>query len=563
MKKTVISLAVLTALSGCTTTMTDKVTTQYQAQESSITELLKKQESSRAAPNTATTKVSKAYFGSKSIPFKNDLVLPEVFRIPKRFDYANETFTLAQAASRISRDTGIPIRISQDVYNIPASSGGASASTSPTGQMPAPPTAPQPPMPVNGGSTGDNAVRTATDSLDAITLDYTATPAAVLDQLCLLNGLNWEYRNGVAVIQRLVTRVFPIKASPGSIAFDFAAGKNNAGTSANESSGGGTITAGLTSTSSVRKSGLMAAMENIQSTLEGTKTTYGKILPDMAAGTITVIDTIDGIDRAAKVIERQNEILSRRATFKVDIISFKLKNSDQSGADLNAVFSNLGKFGATLTAPTTIVNNTGGSLSMQLLSGTGSQGRFDGSAALFKLLSEVGTANTINSLTVETKNRVITPVSSLTQTVYLAKTTPGLVTSGTETPAAPGLEPGTATTGLDIKLQPNISDSNQIDLMFSVGLVDLLGIKTITSGTGASQHSIEAPETSGFEFLQDVSLQPGVTTVLSGYERTVNQYNRRTLGREAPMIAGGSFTGDSNREKIFILITPTIVGAPK
>lgn len=562
MKKTVISLAVLTALSGCTTTMTEKVTTQYQAQESTIAELLKKQES-RVSPNTATTKVTKAYFGSKSIPFKNDLVLPEVFRIPKRFDYANETFTLAQAASRISRDTGIPIRISQDVYSIPASTGGGSSTAPQAGPTPAPVPA-MPPMPGgSSGSTGDNTVKTATDSLDSITLDYTATPAAVLDQLCLLNGLNWEYRNGVAVIQRLVTRVFPIKASPGSIAFDFAAGKNNAGTSANESSGGGTITAGLTSTSSVRKSGLMAAMENIQSTLEGTKTTYGKILPDMAAGTITVIDTIDGIDRAAKVIERQNEILSRRATFKVDIISFKMKNSDQSGADLNAVFSNLGKFGATLTAPTTIVNNTGGSLSMQLLSGTGSQGRFDGSTALFKLLSEVGTANTINSLTVETKNRVITPVASLTQTVYLAKTTPGLVSSGTNTPAAPGLEPGTATTGLDIKLQPNISDSNQIDLMFSVGLVDLLGIKTITSGTGSSQQSIEAPETSGFEFLQDVSLQPGVTTVLSGYERTVSQYNRRTLGREAPMIAGGSFTGDSNREKIFILITPTIVGTPK
>ena len=53
-------------------------------------------------------------------------------------------------------------------------------------------------------------------------------------------------------------------------------------------------------------------------------------------------------------------------------------------------------------------------------------------------------------------------------------------------------------------------------------------------------------------------MRPGETLVLSGYERTVGQYDRRSLTEDAPIGLGGSLTGVNNREAVIILVTPVL-----
>jgi hypothetical protein len=46
--------------------------------------------------------------------------------------------------------------------------------------------------------------------------------------------------------------------------------------------------------------------------------------------------------------------------------------------------------------------------------------------------------------------------------------------------------------------------------------------------------------------------------VLSGYERSAGQYDKRTLTSGAPIGLGGSINGTSNREAVVILVTPVL-----
>lgn len=535
MKNTLIlNILALMSLSACTTAVDHQIQADYKKTEERMARLVTAQTiATTSAANTATTKVNSPYLGAKSIPLKTDLVLPEAFRLLKEFRFPNEKFNLSQAAERVSRISSIPVRISTDV-SITAAAGAPAARTG----------------------------TVATDQ-QQITLDATATPAGMLDQICTLLGLNWEYRDGVVVIQRYVTRTFVLKTPPGDSTFNFNSGKTGSSSAANVTGAGGsstgTISSGFTSTAAITTKGTMDAMKSVGEAVKAALSANGKVVTSSASGTIMVIDTVEGVDRAAKIIERENEILTRRASFHVEVVAFESATSDESGIDWNAIFQNFGKLGATFTSPTSLVSSAASTLSMKVLS-SGTNGRFDGSQAFIRMLSDYGVVSTVHSTDVMTRNRTVTPVTIPTQTAYLAKTTPAPASVGGAAGGTPGLEAGVVTTGFNLMLQPNVMDSNQISLQFAVGILDLIDIKRISSGTGINEQSIEVPQTSGLEFKQDVFLKNGQTVILSGYERSVSRFDRRSMGQDTSAMLGGSTKGRKATQKIFILITPTVVG---
>lgn len=543
----ILAIATLTAIVGCTSAPIQETEDAYAKAEAQIDKVMKAREAAASALSTpASTRVNSDFFGSKSMPFKQDVVLPRAFRVPTVFNFPNERFTLAQAAAKISALTGIPIRISQDVYG----KGDTAQQVNPQ-------------VPVIAGGRPifpfPGAGNQSTDLLNSITLYGEATPASMLDQICRLTGLTWEYKDGVAVIQRFVTRTFVLKVQPGSKQFDVDTGKTG---SSSAQSGSGSISTGFTAAAQIHfKSTAISAMNSAMESVKAVLSPVGKAVSSLSSGTITVIDTIDGIQRAADIIERENEILSRNALFHVRVYSFKENGKDQVGVDWNVIFRNLNKLGAGYLSPSSLVSNSAGQISTQLLTGTGSNGRFDGTQAFLKLLNEFGKVTTVYNSYVPTRNRSVTPVSAVGQIGYLAKTTPAPAAIGGTSGGVPGLEPGVINTGFDMQIQPNIFDSNQMSVLFALGLVDLVDIKTISSGTGVNQTTIETPETRAFQNLVEIPLVSGETALITGYEHMVNSYTQRKLGRDAPMLAGGSFNGSSTGERIFILITPLVVGS--
>jgi type IVB pilus formation R64 PilN family outer membrane protein len=520
------TLLLSTLIAGCASPVTEKSTKAYNDNSLMLQNSVAVQnaEQMNYANRGSATKVSGIWLGSKSIPLKGDPVLPDAFRVLKEFNFPGQLFSLIQAADKIYSISNIQVRIAQDV----------------TREIPG----------VKAGPI-------------LVSLNSTSTTSGILDQITSANGLSWEYRDGVATIQRLITRSFVLKTSPSNNSYSFTAGKSgNTSTGSGFSGGGagGSISTGFTSASQINSSGEFKPMQSVEAAVKAVLTPIGKVVSSLATGSIVVIDTSEGVDRAARIIDRENEILTRNATFKIEVYSFTANDSDEAGMDWSAIYQNIGKYGAMITSPSTVTTSAGASIGMQVIKGP-TPGRFDGSQAMLKLLAEKGTVTNVHSMDIRTRNLNVTPVSILSQTAYLAKTTPAPGTSSGSSGGVPGLEPGMVTTGFTLALHPNIMDSNQIALEFSVGLVDLVEIKSLTSGSGANQQSIEAPQTSGFEFKQDVFLKPYETVVLTGYERNENKYTRRGLTADTPLIAGGSFAAGHKKERLFILITPTIVGS--
>jgi len=519
-KNITLTLAAAVAITGCESPQTQRTEGTTAAYLRNV-EAIKQQ--AGLAPDKekakATTKVNKPYFGSKSIPFRAKTVLPENFKRRYGFYYPTTPMSLSQAVSRIASITGIPVRIAPDV--------GTSADARP------------------------------------VVLNASATGEEILDQVCREQGLNWELRSdGTAIIQRFVTKHLTLMVQPGGADFEFSLGKNGQSQASSSSTGsGGTISTGFTSTAKVGKTAKMNPLASTVEAISKVLSKEGKVTASDATGTIVVIDTPEGAEAAAKIVERENEVLTRQAVFHVEVISFRMNETDQSGIDWQTVFNNLNKVGATLTSPKSLVGSAAGGIGIELLSGTGSVGRFDSTKAFISLLNEHGKTATIYKNDIRTRNRSVTTVQSLAQNVYIARTTPAPAGVNGQSGGTPGLEPGTVTAGVDLKMAPFISDSNQISLLFNFGIVDLSDIVPLTSGVGANQVTIEGPETKSFEFSEETFLTPGVPTLITGYERTLEAYTRRKLGRDVTFALGGSFKGESQSERLFILITPTIVGS--
>lgn len=541
---TSISISCFALLIGCASTITN--TNDVYNKDLAEVENLKNN------PNSVSLNkdghIPTVYLGSKSMPLKTTTILPSVFYQVKRYQYPGQKFSLSSAAHIISSETGVLIRVAQDAFG--ESRQGAAT-------KPAVNTV-RPPLPPAFQNTSNVSV---SNSADGIILNSEKSLIGILDSICTQMGLNWEYRNGVVVIQRLVTRSFQLKVQAGTRQFDTSNAKSGSSQASTGSGMSGGITTGISSSATVTtSSGRVAAIDSVVESVRAVLTPAGRAIPNSSTGTILVVDNIDGVERAEKVINRENELLNRFAKIRIAIYTFDQKDSDEKGINWHAVFQKLNsQYQTIIDSPKLITNDYGGSVAFNVLRGV-PPGNFDGSSAFLRVLNENGKAHTVYDQVVEARNRVATAASATIQEVYLAQTTPAPASIGGVTGGVVGLTPGTITTGFDLQLQPNIYDSGQMSLLFSLGLLDLISLKKITSGDGTNSSSIQGPETKGFNFQQDVPLRVGETAFITGYETTLNTYTRRALDREAPLLAGGSYKGNSAKQKLFIFITPVSIG---
>jgi hypothetical protein len=89
----------------------------------------------------------------------------------------------------------------------------------------------------------------------------------------------------------------------------------------------------------------------------------------------------------------------------------------------------------------------------------------------------------------------------------------------------------------------------------------LRNIRTVTSGGGgAGSTSIETPEVDTRNFLQRVAMKSGETLVISGFEQTDDNVDRKGVGDPRFFGLGGGLHAKSDKEIIVILVTPITMG---
>ena len=214
-------------------------------------------------------------------------------------------------AERLTRVTGIPVKLRPDVF-INASafapkSGGSSpaAANSATG-------APAAQVAALGESTLTSASVTA-DYSSEVPLSYHGRLAGFLDEMSARTGLNWEYKDGAIVLSRLVTKTFTLKSIPGSSELKASVGKS--GTS--EVGTGSKFSAD----SNIKMASSFSVWLNLKESINTMLTGVGKVAVTEATGTITVTDTKEVVDQVGAMLNQINKSLSRQVAFRVEVLS--------------------------------------------------------------------------------------------------------------------------------------------------------------------------------------------------------------------------------------------------
>jgi type IVB pilus formation R64 PilN family outer membrane protein len=498
------------------------------------------------------------YVPRKSIPVNSDLNLPPIFERNITAIYPGAT-NVSTVAERITKVTGIPVKIKPDVY-LKATSlivAGSSAPASSNDTV-VTPINPEPGAPLGQAPTiGPNSTtqaqtsQTLSDSTYAETfeLNYDGSLSGLLDRLSSRLGISWEYKNGQIELYRLLTRTFVLKANPGATEFASSLGKD-----------GGE--SGFASSSKVTMESQFSVWQSVENSVRSMLSTSGKLSVSQATGTITITDTKQVVESVAEYIDRENNILTRMVSLKVEILSVRLRDADEFGLDWDLIYRQINngaqRFSFTLGSPTSLTSAQAGGIGFNILAPIGEGlGQYNGSSAIFNALASVGRTNVVTTSSATTLNRQPVPVAITNQVAYLAETTPaqGGIAGGN---AVPGLKPGIVTTGFLLNFLPTVLDSNSILLQFSLDISELQRLGTFSVGSGVTQQAIQTPEVSGTQFLQRVAIKPGETLILSGYDRYFGQYDQRTLDRNGEPGLGGSRSGRNDREILVILVSPII-----
>ena len=224
----------------------------------------------------------------------------------------------------------------------------------------------------------------------------------------------------------------------------------------------------------------------------------------------------------------------------------------------NRVVSANPSYKISLGSPSTLVGTDAASLTYSLLTPSdqaNTRGALSGSQAMLAALSGLGKASIVTTASAMTLNRQPVPVAITDQISYVQSVSvqPGSANS-TNAATTVQVTPGSVTTGFILNMLPSITDDNSVMLQFSVDISQLSKMGTFGSG----QMAVQTPEVSGMQFLQNVAMKNGETLVLSGFERTAGQYDRRTVSKDADLLMGGSLNGNRTREAIVIMITPVL-----
>lgn len=474
----------------------------------------------------------------KKIVKLSEPALPRLFAEPATFD--RSVNSLAEVAERITLRSGLPTKISPDALGVLA--GGAPRAAGPAA-------APgQPGRPAALSGIGGNSLRQDTP----IRLTYAnGTFKGLLDTIAARFGVYWKYANGSIQFFHTDSRTFQINAVPGDSSFSATVASSATSTSGATGGGGGAgggsgggISANNNQNTSVASQ--LSVYSSIEKSILAMLSPYGKTVASPATGTITVVDTPDSLERVALFVENENKALARQVVINVTVLAVTLSNDDEYGINWNLVYSGLrNRFGIQNTFSAA---SGGSAFSAGILSTSGSS--LAGSTLIINALSEQGKVRRHTTASVVTLNNQPVPLQVSRQTTYLQSSQ---TTISPQVGATTTLTPGTVNSGFNMSILPHMLDNGKVLLQFSTDISALRAIRTVSSNSS----SIETPEIDTRNFLQRVSMKSNETLIISGFEQTDENLDRRGVGHPANFVLGGGYKAGSSKEIIVILITPS------
>lgn len=476
--------------------------------------------SDRAA-RIAAQDVAKPWLAGRAQPLARDVVLPPALRgdIDTTLLFAGR-LDLSSLAERLARATGIAVRVAPDALLPQALFLPRLAQAAPS-DLAAPSR-----VPVMAGP------RPLPDALDALAASF---------------GVYWRYHRHAIEFYRMQTRVFDVRALTLSSRADARLGRS----ATNEE--GGFDNTSNTALSSDEHHALRAVRDRIMPFL----TQAGSVADIDSGGTsLVVTDTPEVLDQVARFIERENQALTRRVRLLFEEITVSTKAADEGGIDWAAVYDSA-RLAVTAAIPA-IAGNSAGSLGV-----TVGQGPLQGSRAIVSALSQTGAVLRHSSVPVLTLNR--RPVTHAVRTTFSyidqvqSTAVPGVDASlGSAALPSVSISQKQETVGTFLTLVPDAQPDGRILLSIAYDNTVAQPIKSITFGEDGNQVQVQQITIDGNGTVQQVALSPGQPVILSGFDRRQDEYDRRRLSADAPLLAGGQDRASTDRMTTIVLVTAQV-----
>lgn len=499
------------------------------------------------AQNVQTVRQSKLpWIGGSMVPVTVVDGLPALFNENLVFDFGDSKVPLTVVATRLTKITGLPIRVRVDS----AEPGAPTSARTPGGAQTNNSALPGNILPAGARVPVGATASIESNSVDSVAMKWQGGKLRdFLDHLTNTLNLSWEYRDGAVVIASNVIESHPVAGMVGAQTFD-----NSIGNSAIGSAGGGGSSSSLVGNDAYTDKGKVDTYEAIFTTVRNiVGTGRGRsVAPDASTGSIVVSAPKDVQGQVRDYLREKNKILSRMINVTMDIYTIKDTDGDQQGLNWNVVFSNLAQsYSIGSTSPATLAGVAAGSFTLTSLTG-----RSAGTSAVFQALRSTGKSVQHKPLSLTTLNGQLKVQSSTSTQGYVKETTPG-VSSASGAAGAPGLKTDTVTTGDVFSVLPIIQPDNSVSLKYTFRLSNLLRLDNFTSGTGSSAQTVQVPQTDSVGDSSRVRLAPGEALMITGLSRLLSSGNNARIGDNAPMIFGGSTNNSVSREHFIVVLRAT------
>lgn len=477
-----------------------------------------------------------AYLGNKMVAVSTEKMLPPVFatplKAPVKFVSDEGSVNLPKFAELITKYTGIPVDINQNIY--------VKSAALPTDNKARATSGPSPQIANN-----------AFEDERTIPLDYKGSLASYLDMAVAKLAISWEYEAGRIHFFRYKSKSFEVKGMLDKFEQESALSSTGESSSANGQNGS---TSGVSTRIKSRKEA--DYFKELTTQVASRLSAGGRVTPNQSSNTLVVTDTPQSLRDIGTFIEDMNRRTSRVAYFNVALYRVTNALNDQAGLDVNALLSN-SKYRLISAPGASLVTDPGGlgvyrlAQNAAALPGPGNPGfSGDGVAGSAGTNFVAQALRSVSGVTEEwydngyTINNMPLPFSNSTTREYVAET--GTVASNTATTTT--IKQKEYSFGVNIQLTPQIYDNNSMLLEIVVDVTDGLPLDQ-TTVNGTIVRSKVVPRRSTRQVLM---VRPGEQIVLAKLGRNQNS------GREALGLTGYSTNGDRQKDSMLLVITPVL-----
>lgn len=573
-----IAVAVALALAGCGTFDERDGIRRYSVDgnknvQDSLTRL-RQEDQLRGA---AVREFDGVWLGAKTVKVSRDAELPTVFSQPIRFSFPDQP-TLSVIGDRISKITNLSVRVSPDalvpidVFTAQRMSASGGSAVGQGAQSITPMTMSVPMT----GSIGQSVPSLASLSgmgasgLSGMSPGYSAprtffldqaspfggTLSDLLDQICAKYGVGWDYKDGIILISRLVTRTYQIATITDINDVNSTIAKT--ASTGNEGGGGGSDNqqAGSVASSadvSAKMTASIDVVKNLRVAILGALTPNGiGKLSISDSGVVTVTDTREVQEQVEELVNAENRSVGRQVRMRMQIVDLTSTTNNDMGVNWSWLINDAAaKWNLSFFSPAGL---PGGSTGFGQL-GVIRNGNNSTTSTFLQALATVGKVNVRKDETYSMMNNRPLSVANTENFIYPARSSSASNSNNNSTTVVPGVDPGQLTTGTFLNMRSSIQPNGSVIVQFSMD-ASMRGDTVTFVNNGVT---LQYPQSTANQYQIYTSIVNGETAVLAGVENTQQQATDKSFdGRLTPLLGGGVATNTSRRA-VLILLTPQIV----